>query len=446
MWSSVYAKKIPFHFPVSLRLAIFDIKNNKMLFVEEEDIAGSFDDEDDEESEDEQLFLRLPVTVANNSAPATHTKPQIPWRNPVKSIPLYECLFRLAVTQRIHLITKKDSKESWDRFADMLFKQPEFATFEKITVKVLRSQFDNYIKVRAKHHGWMAENGGVTGNLSDHAGDLSGPDKYIKQILNDKEELEAAKKLKKDLTKNLEKNELEALVKGIAGGSKANAKKRKSINGEIIVRSEKTSLTAPPTAVAASNNEGGGGEENARNEGELIIFGGGGRNDDNNNNNYQQQQKKSKNSHNKTSLSPSSSFLFGNSPVIVEDILSSVLSPFNNIGSRNNNIITTAAATTISSSGPPWQKITKFFEQMEQEQKGKAMEEIAIRLNMENPSADFGRLKAIGIPAIARCGFKSNGGGEFDLDHFTYNMEKYRLDPLHAMQLGIYVEEISMMK
>jgi hypothetical protein len=88
MWSSVYAKKIPFHFPVSLRLAIFDIKNNKMLFVEEEDIAGSFDDEDDEESEDEQLFLRLPVTVANNSAPATHTKPQIPWRNPVKSIPL----------------------------------------------------------------------------------------------------------------------------------------------------------------------------------------------------------------------------------------------------------------------------------------------------------------------------------------------------------------------
>ena len=62
-------------------------------------------------------------------------------------------------------------------------------------------------KERAKHHGWLDANGGITGNLSNHAGDLSPLDKAIKDCLMDLEQLNAEKDLKKDLGPELNEKE-----------------------------------------------------------------------------------------------------------------------------------------------------------------------------------------------------------------------------------------------
>jgi hypothetical protein len=147
-------------------------------------------------------------------------KSQIPWRNPDKGPKLYECLFPFAVTMQIHLAPKKGINQAGENFTMMLFQQSEFASNEVVKAKQLRKQYDDYILDRAKHHAWTEQNGGVTGNLSNHAGDLNGAEKYIKQILYDKEEYEAAKQFKVSQSKNLEKNELEALMQGISRNSK----------------------------------------------------------------------------------------------------------------------------------------------------------------------------------------------------------------------------------
>jgi hypothetical protein len=60
---------------------------------------------------------------------------------------------------------------------------------------------------RAKHHGWMDANGGITGNLSNHEGDLDPVDEAIKDCLIDKEQLESEKELRKDLSKELNAKE-----------------------------------------------------------------------------------------------------------------------------------------------------------------------------------------------------------------------------------------------
>ena len=62
-------------------------------------------------------------------------------------------------------------------------------------------------------HGWGAENGGKTGNLSDYAGELEA---NVRRILIDKEEETSKKDLKKQLVKKLDKNENMVIVNGLA--------------------------------------------------------------------------------------------------------------------------------------------------------------------------------------------------------------------------------------
>ena len=137
----------------------------------------------------------------------TLSKKLIPWRDKLIGPVLICCLFRLAVVEQIHLKkTGIKQEERWEKFTSTLFNQPEFDGYEG-SCKSVKHQFMTVRDERAKFHGWLDENGGVTGNLSNHEGELDELDTNIKQILQDLEELKAQKELKDDLAKNMDKNE-----------------------------------------------------------------------------------------------------------------------------------------------------------------------------------------------------------------------------------------------
>jgi hypothetical protein len=120
-------------------------------------------------------------------------------------------LFRLAVADGIYFLKKnqKGNPDIWEAFSEVLLKQPEFAGLEGSAHSIC-SQFKDTLDKRASHHGWTDANGGITGNLSGHEGDLDDLDRNVKQILMDREE----KKAKKELEK-IEKGELNDIEKDV---------------------------------------------------------------------------------------------------------------------------------------------------------------------------------------------------------------------------------------
>ena len=158
-------------------------------------------------------------------------KVQIPWRDPVKGPLLKKTILNLSLIHGIHLKdanSKLKKDERWQIFATEVFKQPEFHEMEG-SFRSIREQFEGIIKERAKFHGWTDANGGVTGNLSNHSGDLDAIDKAVKQILIDQEHEKNEKELSKNLSKDLEEKEVTILTKSL---SKKSREKRKIITNE----------------------------------------------------------------------------------------------------------------------------------------------------------------------------------------------------------------------
>ena len=152
--------------------------------------------------------------VEATSSKSNKGKKLIPWRDPVKGPILKTAMFKLALTSsvetnKIYFKSKdetRDMDKRWQEFQEALFKQPEFEGLEG-GWRTIREQWTTAKKERAKHHGWLDANGGITGNLSNHAGDLCPLDKAIKDCLMDLEQLNAEKDLKKDLGPELNEKE-----------------------------------------------------------------------------------------------------------------------------------------------------------------------------------------------------------------------------------------------
>ena len=96
---------------------------------------------------------------------------------------------------------KKGTPDIWEEFSELLFKQPEFMGLEG-SVHSIQEQYRVTLRARSQHHGWTDANGGITGNLSGHEGQLDELDRMAKQILMDKESKKAEKELKKILKRS----------------------------------------------------------------------------------------------------------------------------------------------------------------------------------------------------------------------------------------------------
>jgi hypothetical protein len=179
--------------------------------------------------------------LQDNSSKTKKGKKLIPWRDPVKGPILKTAMFKLALTSSLSTEEKEIQQnnkiyfkfpgetrkidERWEQFAAALFTQPEFDGLEG-SWRLVRDMFNETKNERAKHHGWMDANGGVTGNLSNHAGDLTTLDQTIKDCLMDFEQLTAEKELKKDLGPELNEKENNLIQTQLSKESKS---KRKDI-------------------------------------------------------------------------------------------------------------------------------------------------------------------------------------------------------------------------
>ena len=173
---------------------------------------------------------------------------QIPWRDKEKGAKLLLCLFRLANAKGIYKEIKRYSKdfmrseERWELFVEELFRQPEFAGITG-SVRAVKTMFDQTIRERARFHGWLDINGGVTGNLSNEEGDLSGIDVEIKQILLYREEQRETEKFNTNLSKELDQNEVTIITNNLKKRSKAKSKDSSSSSGHSSTVSGSTRST-----------------------------------------------------------------------------------------------------------------------------------------------------------------------------------------------------------
>ena len=152
------------------------------------------------------------------------TKAQIPWRGE-RGPSLYSALFRCALAHGIHLKKTKEGVlktakigDRWNNFLQLLFKQPEFHGLFG-SVKCIRDQYDKILNNRSAHHGWKDENGGVTGNLSDHQGDLDPIDECVKIILMEMEQEKSEDELIAGQRKRLDRNECDVLMNGLGSSN-----------------------------------------------------------------------------------------------------------------------------------------------------------------------------------------------------------------------------------
>ena len=128
-------------------------------------------------------------------------KALIPWRKEPEGTILKEKLISMALYEKLHLKQEESEEIRWNAFIDVLFKQPEFESYEKVTWRSLERQFQSVLEDIGKKHGWMTLKGGKhcrTGNLSGDEGDLAPLDSNVKQILQEMEEEEEAQAEIKD--------------------------------------------------------------------------------------------------------------------------------------------------------------------------------------------------------------------------------------------------------
>ena len=190
-------------------------------------------------------------------------KKLIPWREKFegKGEILKAVMFKLALTSssteeknnKIYFKAPGETRSidiRWEQFAAALFAQPEFHGLEG-SWRSVRDMFNETKKERAKHHGWMDANGGITGNLSNHAGDLSDLDQAIKDCLMDSEQLTAEKELKKDLGPELNDKENNLIQTQL---SKESKNKRKEITLKYKIKGGEGVATGDSSSGDSSNN------------------------------------------------------------------------------------------------------------------------------------------------------------------------------------------------
>ena len=177
-------------------------------------------------------------------------KQLIPWREPAKGYILRSSMYRLAIVERIyfkHADDKRKVDDRWLDFANKLFAQPEFLGMEG-SFRTVKDQFYLTLNERAKHHGWMDANGGTTGNLSNHAGELDALDQLIKNCMMDKEQLESEKQLAKDLTKELNGNE-NAIIQGQLAKEAKESRKDNTLKYKTVSADSNSSSTSSPSTL-----------------------------------------------------------------------------------------------------------------------------------------------------------------------------------------------------
>lgn len=163
-------------------------------------------------------------------------KQLIPWREPSKGYALRVAMYRLAIVEQIYFKQQDDKRKVDDRwldFATKLFAQPEFLGMEG-SFRTVKDQYYATLNERAKHHGWMDANGGTTGNLSNHAGELDALDQLIKNCMMDKEQLENEKQLAKDLSKELNTKETD-IIQGQLAKEAKESRKENSLKCEDVL-------------------------------------------------------------------------------------------------------------------------------------------------------------------------------------------------------------------
>ncbi len=183
-------------------------------------------------------------------------KKLIPWRDHIKGPILTRALFRLAIIEEVY--AKKPGmkvEKQWEDFAALFFRQPELEGLEG-SAKSIRDQYKQVLEKRARHHGWTDANGGVTENLSDHAGDLDEVDCNIKQILQSLEQKQEEKKMREDLSKNLEKNEMALLTQGLSKQAKEKRKYSSSSEKSNISSTSSSSMLDEKIMAFLSGGEG----------------------------------------------------------------------------------------------------------------------------------------------------------------------------------------------
>jgi hypothetical protein len=178
--------------------------------------------------------------------------PNLPWRTERGPI-LTGCLLKLVVSTGQHLKKNKaGSPDIWDSFSELLFKQPEFHGLEGSSNSI-REKYKEVLKERARHQGWMDANGGITGNLSGHEGDLSEVDGMVKQILMDQDGKKAEKELKTIQAGEL--NDIEGDV--LKGRLVEGARKRRKLSSPGSVGSasstSKASASSTPSSVTVDD-------------------------------------------------------------------------------------------------------------------------------------------------------------------------------------------------
>ena len=147
---------------------------------------------------------------------------------------------------------KAGSPDIWESFSELLFRQPEFHGLEGSSNSI-REKIKEVLNERARHHGWKDANGGITGNLSGHEGDLSEMDSMVKQILMDQEGKKAEKELKKIQAGEL--NDIEGDV--LKGRLVEGARKRRKMSSPGSVDSasgtSKASKSSTPSSVTVDD-------------------------------------------------------------------------------------------------------------------------------------------------------------------------------------------------
>ena len=95
---------------------------------------------------------------------------------------------RVVLLKKLHLKGEGKIEDRWEAATADIYRQPEFEGHELTSVKTLREHYKKCMDAVKEKIGWGDENGGKTGNLSNHEGDLYELSRTVRQILLDEEE------------------------------------------------------------------------------------------------------------------------------------------------------------------------------------------------------------------------------------------------------------------
>ena len=155
----------------------------------------------------------------------------LPWRaKTAAGHQLRTMLIRHVLATNLHMASRKP--KLWDDMVTQLLKEPEFRQHvtpetAPISGRTLQDQFKHVVEERCTFHGWTDQHGGVTANLSGHAGELDELDRNVRQIKMDLEQKQAEKEAGERIKADLEAKDAGVLSGEIRERVDAARKRRK---------------------------------------------------------------------------------------------------------------------------------------------------------------------------------------------------------------------------